>query len=570
MPGVLKCQPKGNSPIIELNPLNDITPFLNSDTENCVKFVLGRTGKCFGNQQIDVKVKLIYNNSWLPTSYCKTTFTNKCGIFKVNIPANVSDISVKVTTIDCNKCSVFFATGASPTPLSYLTGQELRRFAMMKFACVLTNNCCARDSELVNKDQNGPHRSSRANAMAIVAAFDAYNSIVQVYNGYLGLPVANPNSSVEAAIIQAAVVVLLQLYPQQSEILANTLVDALALIPNGAAKTNGIAAGNLAATTMLELRANDNAGPPGTPEQVIGTDPGQYVEGLPSEPRVWKKDPISNVPIAMGSKWAQVTPFVIQSADQFRLNGTVPDFPDLTSNEYTLAYNEVKSLGGDGITTPTVRDIDATEIGVFWGYDGAKSLCTPPRLYNQILDEIAMQMEAGPLEYGRLVAQLNLALADAGISAWECKYHFKIARPITAIREAVDDGNPDTVADPTYTPYGAPASNSIGPNFTPAFPAYVSGHATFGASLFQLLRTRYTDDINFTFLSEELNGITKDNEGNVRPAKPRTYMRLSQAELENAQSRIYLGIHWNQDKVYGIKLGNAIADYIVENTYQPL
>jgi hypothetical protein len=181
-----------------------------------------------------------------------------------------------------------------------------------------------------------------------------------------------------------------------------------------------------------------------------------------------------------------------------------------------------------------------------------------------------MQMEAGPLEYGRLVAQLNLALADAGISAWECKYHFKIARPITAIREAVDDGNPDTVADPTYTPYGAPASNSIGPNFTPAFPAYVSGHATFGASLFQLLRTRYTDDINFTFLSEELNGITKDNEGNVRPAKPRTYMRLSQAELENAQSRIYLGIHWNQDKVYGIKLGNAIADYIVENTYQPL
>ena len=99
--------------------------------------------------------------------------------------------------------------------------------------------------------------------------------------------------------------------------------------------------------------------------------------------------------------------------------------------------------------------------------------------------------------------------------------------------------------DVNYSPLGAPASNLIGPNFTPPFPAFPSGHAGFGGALFQILRDFYgTDRIAFTFVSDEFNGETLDNEGHVRPLVPRSFSALSQAEEENGQSRIYLGIHW--------------------------
>ena len=117
---------------------------------------------------------------------------------------------------------------------------------------------------------------------------------------------------------------------------------------------------------------------------------------------------------------------------------------------------------------------------------------------------------------------------------------------------------------------GAPASNLQGPNFTPPFPAYPSGHAGFGGALFQTLRRFYgTDDIAFTFVSDELNGVTLDNNRNVRPLIPRSFSSLSEAEEENAQSRIYLGIHWSFDK-RSITQGNHVADYVFEHTFTPL
>ena len=108
----------------------------------------------------------------------------------------------------------------------------------------------------------------------------------------------------------------------------------------------------------------------------------------------------------------------------------------------------------------------------------------------------------------------------------------------------------------TYSPLGAPASNLTGPNFTPPFPAYPSGHAGFGGALFEMLRNFYrTDRIPFTFASDEFNGVTRDNAGNVRPRVERSFSSLSQAEEENGQSRIYLGIHWSFDKTEGIARG---------------
>src|SRR5262249_35401447 len=246
--------------------------------------------------------------------------------------------------------------------------------------------------------------------------------------------------------------------------------------------------------------------------------------------------------------------------------------------EYAAAFEEVKAYGGDGAATTTLRSDVETEIGIFWAYDGTPSLCAPPRLYNQIALQIADQMGTEDIDLARLLALLNTALADAGIAIWESKYHYAFWRPITGIREAdpgsgptgLGDGNDATQGDPTFTPLGAPASNLSGPNFTPPFPSYPSGHGGFGGALFEILRKFYrTDNIAFTFVSDELNGETRDNTGHVRPMIPRSFQSLSQAEEENGQSRIYLGIHWRFDKTEAIAQGQKVADYVFSNAFEP-
>ena len=239
----------------------------------------------------------------------------------------------------------------------------------------------------------------------------------------------------------------------------------------------------------------------------------------------------------------------------------------MNSPAYTQAYNELLAFGGDGVNSPTIRTAEQTEIGIYWGYDGQPGLGTPPRLYNQIGQLIAEQQGNTEVQNARLFALINFGQADAGIACWEDKYFHDFWRPVTAIREGANDGNPNTVGDPEWTPHGAPADNGNGTNFTPPFPAYASGHATFGAAFFQMLTRFYgTEHIPFTFISDELNGATIDQNGQVRPVRPRSFQTFSQASEENGQSRIYLGIHWSFDKVQGIKCGNHIADFIFEHT----
>ena len=158
------------------------------------------------------------------------------------------------------------------------------------------------------------------------------------------------------------------------------------------------------------------------------------------------------------------------------------------------------------------------------------------------------------------------------------EYYYQVWRPITGIRESDrgtgptgrGDGNSHTLGDAAFRALGAPASNLQGPNFTPPFPAYPSGHAVFGGALFQTLRNVLgTDNIAFTFTSDELNGVTRDNQGHQRPLLPRTFQSLSQAEEENGQSRIYLGIHWSFDKTAGIAQGRRVANYVFRNAFRP-
>src|SRR5262249_1631744 len=232
----------------------------------------------------------------------------------------------------------------------------------------------------------------------------------------------------------------------------------------------------------------------------------------------------------------------------------------------------------DGVVTSTERTEEESVIGVYWAYDGTPSLCAPPRLYNQITMEIAEQMGTDLVDLTRLLALVNVAMADAGIAVWDSKYHYQFWRPVTGIRESdpgtgptgAGDGNAATVGDPTFSPLGAPADNLTGPNFTPPFPAYPSGHAGFGGALFQTLRRFYgTDAIPFTFVSDEWNGVTLDNHGNVRPLIPRSFVSLSQAEEENGQSRIYLGIHWHFDKTEGIAQGRLVGDWVFDHAFAP-
>jgi hypothetical protein len=356
-------------------------------------------------------------------------------------------------------------------------------------------------------------------------------------------------------------------FPSQKATFDQALALDLSEIADDPAKTAGIDLGQRAAAAILALKANDGS---------AHAEPRVGIEFLTSNGAgKWRQDPISQIPLALGAFWDRVTPFVMQSATQFR----TPPPPAMNSPEYTAAYNEVKFLGGDGVTTPTSRTDDQKESGIFWAYDGTPSLCAPPRLYNQITMKIAQQKgtASNALELARLLALVNVSMADAGIAVWESKFFYQFWRPITGIRESdlgtgpssEGDGNPLTIGNPTFKPLGAPASNLTGPNFTPPFPAYPSGHAGFGGALFQTLRRYYhTDDIAFTFTSDEYDGKTIDNTGKVRALKPRSFSNLSQAEEENGQSRIYLGIHWAFDKTEGIAQGRKVADYIYDNAFQ--
>jgi hypothetical protein len=409
-------------------------------------------------------------------------------------------------------------------------------------------------------EQLGPGRSARAMAIVHIATFEALNAIGGRYPSYLGLAPARSNTSRDTAVARAARDTLAAMFPSQARTFDRFLLDEIRRQPlrEAVATLNGLMLGGRAASAILSRRAADGSQ---HAEPVMGDD---YVPD--DGPGVWRQDPISLAPIALGAHWAEVRTFVLASADQLR----IPPPPDMESDAYTAAFDELTALGGDGVTTPTSRTPDQTEAGIYWAYDGTPSLCAPPRLYNQIAVHVATIRGTSVYELARLLALVNVGMADAGIAAWESKYHYALWRPVTAVREADTDGNPDTAADAAFSPLGAPASNLQGPDFTPPFPAYPSGHATFGGTLFQMLRNFYgTDRIPFTFVSDELNGVTRDNEGNVRPLKPRSFATLSQAEEENGQSRIYLGIHWSFDKTAGIDQGRHIADEIFSKAARP-
>jgi Vanadium chloroperoxidase N-terminal domain/PAP2 superfamily len=410
--------------------------------------------------------------------------------------------------------------------------------------------------------QGGPTRTSRALAIIHLAMYDAFNSIAKVFKPYLtGLPVPPAGASQPAAIGEAAYVTLSTLYPAQQSFFLQKRQDFLsALAEPPAAISDGRIQGQKVAEAMLLSRKND------------GSDANMSYTPSP-EPGKHRPDPLNPGQGFLTPQWGQVKPFAIT-------NFLAPEPPALSSAKYEQDFNDVKEKGS---STGGTRTPAETTIGLFWAYDGAQKLGVPPRLYNQVVRVIALKKGNSLAQNVRLFALINLAMADAGIQCWHSKYHYEVWRPVVGVREAdpgwgptgKGDGNPETAGDPFWLPLGAPRTNPLpdGPNFnfTPNFPAYPSGHATFGAACFDVVRLFYgTDAIAFNFVSDELNGKSVDIDGSTRTRHERQFNTLSDAIEENGRSRVYLGVHWQFDADGGIDSGKKIAEMVFNNALRPL
>ena len=365
---------------------------------------------------------------------------------------------------------------------------------------------------------------SRILAITHAAMYDAVNALDRTHEVFLVDTLAHPQASREAAVAAAAHRALVTFYPGQATVLDAKLNAALATILDGKAEDDGVALGRSVADQILALRQNDGSGVM-PPPYTGGTDPGQ-----------WRP-----TPTAPGREphWGDVVPFVLTSGDQFR-----PDKqPDLDSAEYTTAFNEVKEFGS---ATSTSRTADQTATAHFWNNSAAPG--SPGHL--NLMGRIAAEQQGNTLEQNaRLFAALNVAIADAFIGCWDTKYEYGFWRPVTGIREAANDGNPDTVADTTWTPLIS----------TPAHPSYISGHSSVsGAAAAVLAEFFETDNISFTLPSQDP----------TRPA--RFFTSFSQAAEESAVSRLYGGIHWSFDNNVGLDLGNAVGQYVMANFLRPV
>jgi hypothetical protein len=403
----------------------------------------------------------------------------------------------------------------------------------------------ANDHALTSPDQGGPTKTSRAFAMVHIAMYEAANAVLRIGKPYLNIR-SRRDVHVPIAVAAAAHKMLWQLYPQQRSKFDRALRESVRASGFNESVYRGFALGRYAAKKMLENRQNDGSQNVGSyqPTRTPGTH---------------QADPLNPNQGFLGVAWGQVKPFVLTQSEPIRVAAP----PALTSSEYAAAYEEVRRLGGDGIITPTERSEEQTTVGLFWSYDGTPGLGTPPRFFNQIARMVGEQQGNSASDNALLLTRVNAAMADAAIIAWYTKYRYNFWRPVVAIREGERDGNPKTKGDDDWTPLGAPASNTRLSNFTPNFPAYTSGHAVFGGTVFRTLENFYgTDAISFTIVSDELNGRTRDSQGAIRARIPRSFSSFSEAAEENAMSRIFLGIHWRFDATEGVKNGRQIADVV--------
>ena len=365
---------------------------------------------------------------------------------------------------------------------------------------------------------------TRSFAIMHAAIYDAVNAIDGTHKTYLvGLSGVSRSASQDAATAAAAHEVLLALYPAFQAALDAVLQQSLAPIPDGTDKLQGVAIGQTVADRLLALRSNDGSNATPIPF-VFGNAPGDYQSTPPNFP----KQP-------QFTHWSRVTPFTLARASQFRLGPP----PELTSDAYTDAFNEVKSLG---IAKSTTASADQALTGRFW--NGAIQ-----NYWNEIAQTLSGTHNLTTAQNARLFALLNLTVADGVIAFYDTKYTYSFWRPVTSIRAADTDNNPDTAADPTWLP-------QVG-NTTPD-PSYPGAHAVISAAAARVLTSFFKrDHFNFNVTSEVLPGVE------------RSFSRISAAAEEATLSRIFAGVHFRFDLITGQRLGHEVAEFVVDNFLTP-
>jgi hypothetical protein len=394
-----------------------------------------------------------------------------------------------------------------------------------------------------------PFHESRIYAMMHVAIHDALNAIDRRFRPYTFDKRAEPGASPDAAVAAAARDVLVALLGQLPRLpfITQSCVDAsvasveaaytaaLATLPDTPAKAQGIAVGKAAAAAILALRASDGpAGPFLNSSCPKDTPPGRYQ----CTPRA---------PFIAFEVWEKVTPFVLQDSAQFRPG---PPYA-VTDKAYTADFNEVKSLGGDGATTPSARTADQTQIALFWRESS-------PLKWSRIARAASANAGLNLWQNARLFGLLNMALEDGYIAMSATKNHYSYWRPVTAIQGGETDGNPDTAGDRAWTPLRP----------TPANQDYASGHSIEGGAGAEVLKQFFGNDrISFQDCGETFPaGSTCSGPS---PAL-RSYTSFSQAATENAYSRILIGFHFRKSVEEGTEYGRKIGERAATSYLQPV
>ena len=391
---------------------------------------------------------------------------------------------------------------------------------------------------------DNPLHESRMYAMMHIAIHDALNAIQprsQAYAFHGRARGASPEAAVAAAARTALVGALTDLTPPFTDTSAaiagveSAYTSELAAVPDSAAKAAGVALGKKSAYTILATRADDGA----SEVPLIGSD---FPQGV--NPGEYRFTP--GTPFAFAPTWGEVQPFALRSAEQFRV---APPFA-LDSAEYAADYNEVKRLGGDGVTTPSARTADETELARFW-------VESSPLLWNRLARQLATGRHLDLWQSARLFGLLDLALTDGYIATFAVKYRLLFWRPVTAIQLGATDGNDATAPDPTWTPLVT----------TPPIPDHDSGHSVEGGAAAAVLQGFFkTDRMDFSLCSfTVLPGSTCTDASPVI----RHFTKFSQASAENARSRVLVGFHFTHATTEGEKHGTKIGQLVVRNYLQP-
>ncbi|HEX2254564.1 MAG TPA: vanadium-dependent haloperoxidase [Thermoanaerobaculia bacterium] len=380
--------------------------------------------------------------------------------------------------------------------------------------------------DLIREELINPPLASQEMAMMNVAIYDAVIGIAGGFESYADHGPAPAGASMEAAAAAAAHHVLVTRYPSHKAELDAAYRQVVPAGPVPPAISAGASWGVQVAVRILAQRASDGAND--VRDYLSASGAGWWVPTLP------------NFAPALLPHWGSLKPWTMRSGDQFR--GEAP--PPLTSAEYAANFDEVYRLGR---LDSTERTPDQTEIAKFW--DDSAGTSSPPGHWSWMMQIVSAQEGLSLVENARLFALLSLASADAGIVAWDMKFHYGHWRPITGIQNADQDGNPATTADPSW-------QSLLN---TPPFPAYTSGHSTFSGASGRVVALFFgRDDIAFSVPSDGVPGVLRHFES------------FSAAANEAARSRIYGGIHWHHDDEVGVETGRRLGSHVFYNYLRPL